>query len=301
MEHTNTMPSPHKVIDQYLDTFSSPNTRRAYRNDLYAFFAQDGEIEQGIIKATTSHDVNAHISQMERDGKSPTTILRRRSTISGFYNWAVAVDYVARNPVNKHTVRSVKPAEYRPPKALNKEQARRLIEAASQGYNGLRNKTIVLMGLYCGLRRSEIAAVDIEHFEAQGDDWILHIPMAKGGRNQVIKVPAIVMDHVFQLAAAYGVDSGPLFRVETGVHVGQRIADHLVLSIVRTAAKRARIKNVNVCAHALRHTAITMAVRGGSDIDVVQKFARHKSVETTMRYIHNENWLKNNAADTIQY
>ena len=299
MEHTNTMPSPYKVIDQYLDTFSSPNTRRAYRNDLYAFFAQDGEIKPGTIEETTSHDVNAHISQMERDGKNPTTILRRRSTISGFYKWAVAVDYIARNPVGRYTVRNVKPSEYRPPKALTKAEARQLIEAASKGYCGLRNKTIVLMGLYCALRRSEIVAVDIEHFEEREGSWVLHIPTSKGGRNQIVKVKPVVMDHVFRLAKAYDIDSGPLFRVEQGCHAGERLADHRVLSVVRTAAKWAGLKNV--CAHSLRHTSITVALRGGAHIDDVQKFARHKSVNTTMRYIHNQDWLHNNAVDTIQY
>ena len=54
--------------------------------------------------------------------------------------------------------------------------------------------------------------------------------------------------------------------------------------LVKRAAASADLPAVH--AHALRHTAATMAPESGTPIHVVQAQLGHSSVTTTMRYLH---------------
>jgi integrase len=68
--------------------------------------------------------------------------------------------------------------------------------------------------------------------------------------------------------------------------------------IVNRAAAACGIHG-QIGAHTLRHTGCTLAIEGGASIQQVQSHARHKSIETTMMYVHQRDRLANNAADFI--
>jgi integrase/recombinase XerC/integrase/recombinase XerD len=44
-------------------------------------------------------------------------------------------------------------------------------------------------------------------------------------------------------------------------------------------------------AHSMRHTGITLSLKGGATIQEAQAMARHSSIDTTMIYAHNINRL----------
>lgn len=46
-------------------------------------------------------------------------------------------------------------------------------------------------------------------------------------------------------------------------------------------------------AHSLRHTAMTLALKGGATLQQVQQFARHRLIETTLHYAHNLEYVQN--------
>jgi len=53
--------------------------------------------------------------------------------------------------------------------------------------------------------------------------------------------------------------------------------------------------------HSLRHSFITLAVRGGATLAQVQAAARHADPRTTMRYVHGMDDLDNNAVDYVNW
>ncbi len=295
--------SPERVIEAYLDTYSSEATRTAYRHDLYDFFGSlwvnNGEIPQNALEAGRL-DVTEYLRRLDKEGKSPATLRRRKAAISNFFNFAIEEGYVWRNPVSKRHGYKIKGGESAEKTPLTTKQVRKLLAAAREGYSGLRNELIVTLGLYCGLRRSEIQAIDVEHFEQREDCWVLNIPEAKGGYNQFVKVRDEIMVMVKRLLETSNIKGGALLRSESRWKPGGRMSADGINTVIKQAGQRARIR-ANVTSHLLRHTAITMAVRSGADIDLVQAFARHKDPKTTLRYVHNDNALKNNAADYIKY
>jgi site-specific recombinase XerD len=53
--------------------------------------------------------------------------------------------------------------------------------------------------------------------------------------------------------------------------------------------------------HSLRHSFITLAIRGGATLAQVQAAARHADPRTTMRYVHGMDDLDNNAVDYVNW
>src|SRR6476619_4997630 len=87
----------HSVAAAWLETQSSPNTRAAYRTDLETFgrwCADHGSIP---IRADAAA-LAAFQAARQAAGDSPSTLRRRWSALSSFYDFAVDHDVTEANP-----------------------------------------------------------------------------------------------------------------------------------------------------------------------------------------------------------
>src|ERR1700712_2114473 len=85
------------ALEGWLSTKRSPNTRAAYRSDLEVFgnwCARSGAIPLTADTAT----LVAFQAAREVDGDSDSTIRRRWSALSSFYDYAVERELCATNP-----------------------------------------------------------------------------------------------------------------------------------------------------------------------------------------------------------
>lgn len=144
-------------------------------------------------------------------------------------------------------------------KGLTEAEANRLEYQAERMDDGLP----VLLGLYLGLRRSEIVALRHEDFNGQ---WVqIH---GKGRRNRTLPLhPNLQLPE----------GSGWLFPGRNG-HAHHSMVYKWV-NLVAEAAGIGRIKP-----HALRHTCLTRLYRQTNNLRLVQRFAGHASSTTTERY-----------------
>ena len=74
---------------------------------------------------------------------------------------------------------------------------------------------------------------------------------------------------------------------------GQRLSPQGVSRTVKQALMAAGLNSPRLTAHSLRHTAVTLALSGGATLQQVQQFARHRLIETTLRYAHNLEYARN--------
>ncbi|RMH56574.1 MAG: integrase [Bacteroidetes bacterium] len=285
----------------YLHRFDREQTQRAYWNDLTQFFGTD-HVDLSLARQATFLHVNEHIARLERANMKASTIKRRIAAIRGFYDWLIALELMDRNPANKQLLRRVRSArpQDRTIFFLTAEQAAALVEAAGDapGDTGVRDRALVLTLLHCVLRRSEAAAMDVEHIRPLGAHWILEIPQAKGGADQYVKMPEHVVEVIEDTKRHYGIATGALWRSLSNNGRGNRLSPHSIYRIVRRAAERAGLPEIG--AHTLRHTGCTLAIEAGASLQQVQTHARHKSIETTMTYVHQRDRLRDSAADYIQ-
>ena len=288
------------LIPLYMLRFDRENTRRAYSNDLESFFGCP-TVTLEMAASVTFGDVNEALKAMDLAGKSPATQRRFLASLRGFFSWLTALGFIDLNPADRHLVRRIPKTSEADQlvTVLTRDQASRLLGAVDmEKPSGPRDHALVMTLLHCVLRRSEAAGMDIDDIGTAGGHAVLRLKRAKGGANQLVKIPAHVAGVLNQYVQENGYASGPVWRSVSNRNYGDRISGSAIYKIVRTLSERAGIQE-RVGAHTLRHTGCTLAIEGGASLQQVQAHARHKNIETTMRYVHQRDRLANSAADFI--
>jgi site-specific recombinase XerC len=96
---------------------------------------------------------------------------------------------------------------------LNIDQAHLLVDK-SDG-DGLRNKrdfAMISILLGCGLRRAELAALNIDDIQIRQGHWAIVDLVGKGGHVRTVPMPGWVKDSVDQWLAAAELKQGRIFR-----------------------------------------------------------------------------------------
>ena len=158
---------------------------------------------------------------------------------------------------------------------------------------GARDRAIVAFGWAAALRRSELAAVRVEHLAEQAAGLVLTIPRSKTDPEGAGKQIGIPFGRVFcpvsivrHWQAIGGITSGPLFRsLRKGGGIQARGIDGRgVDRIVREAAALAGYSEP-FSAHSLRAGFITSAAAAGLPDREVMRQARHTSAKVFQGYV----------------
>jgi len=165
------------------------------------------------------------------------------------------------------------------PRALSGDEQRALVRAAEAGKP--RDRAIVVLLLYTGLRLTELVALDVDDARISARKGLLVVRSGKGDRYREVPLNRPVRDALeawLKVRAKRRADS------ESGLFVGpqgRRLSPRAVDMVIRNTARGAGLE---LSAHVLRHTCVTNLVRGGNDIVLVAELAGHQRLETTRRY-----------------
>jgi len=211
-------------------------------------------------------------------GYTATSLAKYLSHVRGLLEYAWRSGRTERNVLDgfslQHTLRPVAP------KSLNLEEAERLVQAtAAPGPTARRDRLIVLLLYGCGLRTSELCALDIAHVNRERCELL--VMKAKGDRPRAVPVP----DALYTELLAYLLDRGkrgPLFRTSTRQ---RRLRDKDVCQIVTDAAKRAGLRE-GVTPRTLRHSFATHLMDRGVDLAIIASLMGHRSPQETGVYLH---------------
>jgi site-specific recombinase XerD len=178
---------------------------------------------------------------------------------------------------------SVKGERVPPGRALSVEEIQRLLaETERAPVLGLRNRALVMVLAGCGLRRSEVAGLDLKDYtEAQSQLRVL----GKGNKQRLVPLHPAVEDALkVWIRIRRGFQAGPLFyRGENGDQLRfERITPRGIYSVVMRLGKQAEVSGIRP--HDFRRTFISVLLDEGRDLAVVSKLVGHASVETTSRY-----------------
>jgi site-specific recombinase XerD len=152
------------VMDAWLSSVRSPNTRRAYRHDLRAWAAWLNERDAEPLTASRAH-VDAWAASLERSGKAPSTRARMLSSLGSFYTYAIDEGRrfgltVTREP----TARARRPYVDRTGEGathhLTADQARAVINAADE--TGPRAAVVIRLILLLGCGARDVTTARIE-------------------------------------------------------------------------------------------------------------------------------------------
>jgi integrase len=146
---------------------------------------------------------------------------------------------------------------------------------------GPRDAVMLTLGAGAGLRRAEIAGLDVA--DADLDREIVRV-LGKGRKVREVPIKGGTLEAIRAWLACRGDEAGPLVCPvrKSGRVVFQRRAPQGVL---RVCEKRAREAGVpEFAAHDLRRTYTSALLDQGVDLSVASDLAGHSSPDTTKRY-----------------
>jgi len=214
--------------------------------------------------------------------RSNSTVALMTTCLRSFYRWAARMGYVARSPAA-----DIEPTKRdRPlPRALKSRVVHQLLDklnhppadVSDEGCTEwLRNRMVVLVLLFTGIRLSECAAARWEHLDEQ-QRW-LQI-RRKGNKEALVPVhPYLLRELLAYQQHCGGMQSGPIFRSRRG----GALADEGISEMFRRFIK-GRL-GIACTPHQLRHTFATTLLDEGAPVEQIQPAMGHEDVRTTMIY-----------------
>lgn len=258
------------VLNLYLSTFNSDNTKVAYRKILGKFLVAVGKNVADI----TPLDCNMFVVQNYNDIKV-TTRNMRVTMLKAFSKWMVqngiiTTDFGAGLKQQR--------GEAEPKDKMTKEDA-----VAMYAKGNARERAIISLLLNTGLRISEVINLKL----ADLDESELKVK-TKGARFRTIYLNDDTRRDIASYIGVRKAGTDYLFTSNTGTKLEQQ-------SVNNSWAKLARKANVDkhITSHSFRRLVVTEVVNDYG-IAVAQKFIGHKSIATTARYYQaDEEQIKN--------
>jgi len=208
---------------------------------------------------------------------APATRHHYMKVARGFSSWLLRRGLVRRDPWDDIPSPRVPTPLHR---ALDVEQLEALVSACDD----TRELLIVILGLQTGLRRAELAALEVGDVALAARTVIVR--EGKGGKARQVPLPDEAVRVVARYLAEEGVRNGPLLRSKSVAHAG--IKAGTVGLIFSAVAVRAGVKVRawdGVGPHSLRHTFASDVYGRSRDAKAVQQLLGHGNLATTQIYI----------------
>ena len=230
-------------------------------------------------------DLRRFIAEEATHRPAPSSQGRTVAALRGFFRFCVENDYLERDPA--HVLRTPKKREALPD-VLDRSELGRLLDVPAQ--EGVwqrlhagkieRDRLLLALFSYGGLRRSELLGLDEDDVDLQGR--LIRVRNAKGGRERVIPIhPGLVPLFVAYAKARPTSDDPALFL---GVH-GRRLTPATMALTFRRYATAAGVnKRKRITPHTLRHVFATELLSAGANLRQIQELLGHKHLDSTQRY-----------------
>jgi integrase/recombinase XerD len=287
---------------------SNPQTRRAYQSDLRQFIHFVGIQAPTEFRQVTRAHILAWRTELEKQELAGSTIRRKLAALASLFEYLCNQNAVTHNPV-KGVKRPVVESQEGKTPALSNHQARQLLDApATDTLKGLRDRAILSVLLFHGLRREELTRLKVKDF-AQERRGVVHLQVrGKGGKLRYLPLhpDSQLLVNTYLKAAGHDSDTcGPLFRPvshHAATEPGRRLSPGAIYSeVVKKYLGVLKIQGDNLGPHALRATAATCALEHHADIAKVQEWLGHANISTTRVYDRREMRASDSPTFSIVY
>ena len=276
---------------QWFANLDSVQTKRAYQSDLRGFMAFTGIVQPEEFRTVTRAHILAWRAELERQNLAGASIRRKLAALASLYDYLCECNAVIHNPVRGVKRPKAETSEGRTP-ALGDAQARALLGAPPMDtVKGKRDRAILSVLLYHGLRREELTKLLVKDFN-QERRGVPHLRVqGKGGKLRYLPAHPNSLRLVaeYLTAAGHGQEAdGPLFRrtraPRAGIAATALTPCAVYSEVVVPYMTQVGITGENMGPHALRATAATSALEHHADIAKVQEWLGHASISTTRIY-----------------
>ena len=262
----------------------SPQTLRAYANDLRSFQEYLARIDESLTFSSVDIDVvRMWMAAMVDDGATPSTVSRKISALRTFYKFLCSRGHVSVNPMSSQ-LQSPKRRK-KLPHFVKEQDMNSLLDGDTFGndYAGVRDRMILLCFYSTGMRLTELVELDLAAIDMASSTIRV---FGKRSRERIIPF-GYEMKQEFgsylparQAVADMGCDA--LFLSANGTRRVSRSAVYRMvnsrLADVTSLGKRSP--------HVLRHSFATAMLNNNAELGAVKELLGHRRLATTEIYTH---------------
>ena len=253
----------------------SNNTVAAYRADLAAFASA---CHAKTARSVTASTVTGYFGALVREGRKPTTLARKISSVRQFFGYLSTTKRVSDNPAAAY--RAPRISRYHPDYLAPAEIDAIISTAAQDEKDGKRNRAIFELLYGSGLRLSELINLRISDIEFEAG--FLRV-IGKGDKQRLVPMGELAREAVKRYLEIRK-ESGRSMVEEVIINrSGKRFSRVGLWKTVKRVVLRAGITK-RVTPHTFRHSFATHLLEGGADLRMVQEMLGHADISTTEIY-----------------
>jgi integrase/recombinase XerC len=220
------------------------------------------------------------VSLQERQ-LAPATINRRLAALRSLVKLARVLGLITWTL----EVEGIKASSYRDTRGPGVEGFKRMLEIleGEPDAKSIRDCAIIRLLFGMALRRGEVVSLDIAHLDLEAGRLSI---MGKGRtQRESLSIPPRVLVSLKAWVEIRGSHEGPLFTALDRGHRGHRLDGSAVYRLVSELGEAV---GIDTRPHGLRHAGITAALdKTNGNTRMVQRFSRHRSLETLSIYDDN--------------
>ena len=285
-------------VRAYLQASLSPNTRRAYGNDIAHFLKWGGRIPASPARVASY--LAEHANTL-----SYATISRRVVAI-GRAHTIKRLSSPARSEMVKATLHGIRrttgSAQRRVTPVLLRDV--RAMVKGLLGMKGARDRALLLTGFAGAFRRSELVAIRIEDVQFVDEGMVIRLRRGKtdqAGQGRDIAIPFMrgkccPVKAVIEWLEYAQITSGALFRgVDRYGNVTNRgLSPQSVALVVKQRATAIGLDPHQFSGHSLRAGFVTSAAKAGASTWKICQQTGHQSEAVMQRYIRDSHLFTDN-------
>ena len=290
------------IINKYIESLDvRPRSKQAYEKGIRYFL---GYLEENNITHPQRRDILTYKDELNNN-HTASTASTYLTAVRNFFTWLNAetgypnISAGIKNPKGNRNGHLKD--------ALSVEQARTVLKTIKRDtLKDKRDYAIIQLLTLTGLRTIEVTRANIEDIRQIDGLKVLYVQgKGRDQKDDYVKLTGLVETALNEYLEARKETeklngSKPLFVSDSKRNKGGRITTRSVSRIAKQALLNAGLNSDRLTAHSFRHTAVTLALKGGASIRDVQQMARHANPLTTERYAHDLKRLTNSAEDMAE-
>jgi site-specific recombinase XerD len=322
-KHDGQLKTSQAAVGAFVQLGKAANTRRAYRSAVRGWCAWVALHDLPALPAR-SEDVATYLADLALRGRKPATIELHRAALRYLHHISHLPIPTTHALVSETLAGIHRSPTKTPPRqglGLPGEMVCEVVDTIPMtSLVGARDRAILLLGYGGALRRSELAAIQLEHVTLDEDCMRITLPHSKGDKKHqgtTIVIPrgitrhcpvrawetwlrqskliprnkskATKPDNEIETTAAFPRIWLPAASKNNESHptpkIGtQSLSDFSVVTIIKKRCQAAGIEG-DFSGHSLRRGAITTGAQDGLDLISLKRFSRHRDYRVLEAYV----------------
>lgn len=259
--------------------------------------------ENDVLYATTS-DVLNYKKLLIQKGYKDNFIHATLAAIKGFYKYLslhkdrLELPEVYRIDMTENIVNKRRQTQAFKP-TLRKEDAKHLLITLEKSRKHIwhyRDYALIYLMLTTALRTVEVRRARLKDITSIEDNYILYIwGKGRSSKDSYVKLTRGVKSAI-DMYLSLRKDNNPYLFISHSYHTKTPyLSRNALRDILKRALKNSNLEHLKLTPHSLRHTAATLNLKSGANLEDIKHQLRHSDISTTIIYIHEE--TSNDASD----